>query len=75
MRIGEELPTGDKAIIDRGNLKNFAGIVEGTVCKRDKIFAPLTAVDSQKSVVIERDRVRKVSQGSPSATSFLKVLS
>ena len=60
VRIGEELTPGDKVIIDNGSLKNFAGIFEGKVGNRDKIVILLTAVHSQKRVVIKQDWVRKV---------------
>lgn len=61
IRLGDELKPGDKVIINRGNLKNFAGVLEGKVGDQGRVTILLTAVSYQARVTIEQDWVRKIS--------------
>lgn len=61
IHLGEELKPGDKVIINRGNLKNFAGVLEGKVNEQGRVTILLTAVNYQGRINIEHDWVRKIS--------------
>lgn len=61
IQLGEELQPGDSVIINRGNLKNFAGVLEGKVDDQGRVTILLTAVSYQGRIVIEQDWVRKIS--------------
>lgn len=61
IHLGEELSPGDKVIISRGNLKNFAGVLDGKVDDQGRVTILLTAVSYQGRIVIEQDWVKKIS--------------
>jgi transcriptional antiterminator RfaH len=60
IHLGEELRHGDRVIINRGNLKNFAGVLEEKVDDQGRVTILLTAVSYQGRIVIEQDWVRKI---------------
>jgi transcriptional antiterminator RfaH len=60
IRLGQELKPGDRVMINRGNLKNFAGVLEGKVDDQGRVTILLTAVSYQGRIVIEQDWVRKI---------------
>ncbi len=61
IKIGDDLLPGDKVIISGGHLKDLAGIFEGNLKDRDRVAILLTTISYQGRVMIERERVRKVS--------------
>lgn len=65
IRLGEHLTPGDSVIIDKGHLKNFAGILEGKVDARGRVTVLLTAVNYHWRAVVEQGWVRKIGSDRP----------
>jgi transcriptional antiterminator RfaH len=61
IRIGEEFKLGDKVIVKNGPLRNFIGIFEQKIKDTDRVSILLDSVSYQARVVIERERLKKIS--------------
>jgi len=61
VKIGQEFHAGDKVAIQRGPLKDFAGIFERTLHDEERVSILLTTVNYQGRVLIEKRLLKKVS--------------
>jgi transcriptional antiterminator RfaH len=60
VQMGENLKTGDRVMIEDGSLKSLVGVFKRHIKGSDRVLILLAAISYQGSVVIERERVRKV---------------
>lgn len=62
IKIGEDLKSGDRVIINDGPLKNFTGIFERELPEHERVSILLTTVSYQARVSVDRDKVKRISQ-------------
>lgn len=62
IKIGEDLKSGEKVVINNGPLKNFIGIFERELPDQERVSILLTTVSYQGRIVIDREMVRRVYQ-------------
>lgn len=61
VRMGEDLKSGDNVVIKEGPLQGFSGIFEWNLKDSDRVMILLTTISFQGHVVVERARLKKVS--------------
>lgn len=61
VRMGEDLKSGDNVVIRDGPLQGLSGIFEWNLKDSDRVMILLTAISFQGHMVVERERLKKVS--------------
>jgi transcriptional antiterminator RfaH len=61
VKTEEELASGDRIMIQDGSLKGLVGIFERGIKASDRVMILLTAINYQSHLIIERDRIKKLS--------------
>ncbi len=61
VRMGEDLKCGDNVVIKDGPLQGLSGIFEWNLKDADRVMILLTTISFQAHMVVEKERLKKVS--------------